>query len=227
MTDKHMSRTSNGTGRFEVAPRQRVRYLGLPFSIAALLISTVSFAESAPSTEEGTQLVIDTLLKQDESAQDESASEAPATPSDPVAAARAADSLKITEYEEVIDPDSLSPEERAQLSQELGTWKNTTEPSPPAVEPFEMVEPVQIRESEEQVVEASELTPEQIAEFPALKTAPLPEPAPAAAPEPEPAKMAEAPVTDAEPEKMEAPEKKAAPREVRMPAVTRWAGRPR
>lgn len=184
------------------------------FTSILTLLAIPAYAESATSeTEKGTELILETLLEEGQPAA--------TTTTSAISAAQAADSLRISESEEVIDLSTLSPEERAQLADSVGVWVNEVETPTPPDQPVEMVEPVQIKESAEQVVDASELTPDQLAEFPALKTEPLPviQEQPAVA-QPEPAaKTAPAPAVA---EKSE----KTAPRQVTMPRVTRWGGRP-
>lgn len=217
-------------------PRARLTLAGLSWAFACCLAVPCLADTDAKEMEKGTNMIIDMILEEKPPAQ--------TSQQKAIAAAQAAESLKISESEEVIDLSTLSEQERAALEASVGIWMNQADPADaPPTDPIELVEPIQFKESSEQVVDASELTPELLAEFPEMQTAPLPTPAadipvaaPVAAVETQAAPEVSDPVAKrTQPEEVEpvAAEKetqtsvkKTAQAPVSMPRVTRWGGRP-
>lgn len=189
----------------------RTPLLGALLCLASMISAGASAEQS--DTAAGTQLILNLLLE-------EEGKEAPAVVSE-------SNSAFARESEEIIDPASLTAEERAQLEAGMTVWVNTATSPTPAPEPVEWVEPLTVRESAEQVVGVDDLSAEQLAQFPEMKTAPLPViEAQATLSQPATSQQSAA-AEDAEsaPQPVKKKQKPATP--ATMPRVTRWSGVPR
>lgn len=217
-------------GQFPQTGRQagclRTRALTRPYALCLMaciampcLAESESDAAPMTATEQGTALILDMILEEHDADQT-------LQPADAAPAMQTSESPDFTESEQVIDLDALTPEARARLEASVGSWVNHVESADAPSSTIEWVEPVQVRELSEQLVGEAELTPELLAQFPAMKTAPLPEPV-----QPEPQIETEvAPAAAAAPDAAgtESPAQQNSIASVQgiKPRVTRWSGRP-